>query len=229
MTIGFDLINDLNLSSEDDFNWENKATSLYCIVAGNISSDLYVISTVLNNLSKFYQGVFYTPGTLEFKDSVDYQERILDICKIAKKIKNVAVLHHHVVIINGIAILGSTGYHGDEDDYDFEKIHNKSKFEDLIYLRHSVERLQRHIDVKHILMVTGSVPNHKLFFGEDAGIYETLPDLDMVCSVDLEKKISHWMYGSYEKIVDTNINGINYLSNPFKGEPYWAKRTNIIV
>jgi hypothetical protein len=35
MKIGFDLISDLNLSPNDSFNWENKATSLYCIIAGN--------------------------------------------------------------------------------------------------------------------------------------------------------------------------------------------------
>ena len=35
--IGFDVISDLNLKRNDSFNWENKATSLYCILSGNIS------------------------------------------------------------------------------------------------------------------------------------------------------------------------------------------------
>jgi len=227
MSIGFDLINDLNLSPDDDFNWEDKATSLYCVVAGNISSDLYVIYKVLMHLSQLYQGVFYTPGKLEFKDIQNYDRRISDICRFAKKLKNVAVLYHHVVIIDGIAILGSTGYYGDEDNDNFEIVHGKSIYEDLIYLKSSLERLQKHIDVKNILVVTGSIPNNKLFFGEKLGTYESLPELDTICSYDLEKKITHWVYGSNEKIVDTNINGINYLSNPYKGNPYWAKRIEI--
>ena len=52
-TIGFDLISDLNLSPEDSFNWEGKATSLYCIIAGNISEDLRTIKQTLSHLSKF--------------------------------------------------------------------------------------------------------------------------------------------------------------------------------
>ena len=57
--IGFDVIGDLNLSINDSFNWENKATSLYCIVAGNISTNLRVVRQTLLHLGQFYQGVFY--------------------------------------------------------------------------------------------------------------------------------------------------------------------------
>ena len=43
MNIGFDVISDLNLDAEDHFTWEGKATSLYLIIAGNISNDMRVI------------------------------------------------------------------------------------------------------------------------------------------------------------------------------------------
>ena len=39
MILGFDIISDLNLSIDDTFTWEDKPTSLYCIVAGNVSND----------------------------------------------------------------------------------------------------------------------------------------------------------------------------------------------
>ena len=55
--IGFDVISDLNLSAEDSFNWEGKATSLYCIVAGNVSSDLRTVLQTLTHVGRFYQGV----------------------------------------------------------------------------------------------------------------------------------------------------------------------------
>lgn len=229
MIIGFDLISDLNLKVGDNFNWENKATSLYCVIAGNISTDLKVVSDVLNHLSRFYQGVFYTPGYLEFKDVDDYEKRIIDILRITKKIRNVALLHHHVAIIDGIAVLGCTGYYGDESNYDYESIHKKNRFEDLVYLKNSIERLQKHLDVKKILIITNSVPNHKLYFGELPDPSNILPELSMTLLVDLEKKITHWAYGSYGKIVDTTINDINYVSNPYTDQPYWAKRINIEI
>jgi len=229
MKIGFDLISDLNLSLDSQFDWGDKATSLYCIVAGNISSDIRIVGQVLNHLSKCYQGVFYTPGPLEFKDINDYDKRINEILRMVRKIKNVALLHHHVVIIDGIAILGCTGWYGDEDNYNYEEIHKKNRFEDLIYLKNSLERLQKHLDVKKILLVTSGVPNKELYFGEVPEIHKLLPELSMTLESDLETKVSHWVYGTYGKIVDTTINGINYVSNPYRAEPYWAKRVDVEI
>ena len=97
MTIGFDLISDLNLTSENGFSWENKATSLYCLIAGNISNDLSVVAKVISHLSNFYQGVFYTPGSLEYEGVEDYDSRTKEIIRICQRIRNVAVLHQHVV------------------------------------------------------------------------------------------------------------------------------------
>lgn len=230
MKIGFDLISDLNLSPDDSFNWENKATSLYCVIAGNISSDLRTVALVLSHLSRFYQGVFYTPGSLEFQGIDDYDKRIKEISRTCKKIRNVALLHHHVVIIDGVAILGCPGWYGGEKDDDFEQKHSISRFEDLIYLKSSIERLQKHLDVKKILLLTNGVPNEKLYFGEVPPEAKVLPELSMTLMADLESKVSHWAYGSYEKIVDTKIDSINYLCNPYyKRNPYWAKRIDIEV
>jgi hypothetical protein len=83
--IGFDLISDLNLSPEDSFNWEGKATSLYCIIAGNISEDLRTIKQTLLHLSKFYQGIFYTLGSLEYHHTIDVHKRTEEIHKICKQ------------------------------------------------------------------------------------------------------------------------------------------------
>ena len=85
MKIGFDLISDLYLTEKDNFNWDNKATSLYCVIAGNISSDSRVIISTLNHLARFYQGIFYVPGQLEFSDVENYPQRIQEITRICKK------------------------------------------------------------------------------------------------------------------------------------------------
>jgi hypothetical protein len=232
MKIGFDIISDLYLSPEESFNWENKATSLYCVIAGNISSDLRTIVQTLAHLSKFYQGIFYIPGQLEYEDTLDIQAKTIEIVKICSKIKNVAVLQNRIVIIDGVAILGCNGWYGNatSEDPDFENDLITEKYNDLIYLKNGIEKLQKHLDVKKIMIVTNSVPSKKFYFGEEphSAIDEVSPN--MVLAVDIESKITHWAFGTYKKIVDTTIDNINYVNNPYlKLNPYWAKRIDIEV
>ena len=230
MTIGFDVISDLNLSPEDSFNWEGKATSLYLIIAGNISGDLRTIHQTLLHLSKFYQGVFYTLGSLEYDGVDDIDKRTEDLYRLCRTIKNVAVLHHHVVIIDGIAIAGANGWYGNTipTDLDTEvKIENQRN-EDIVYLKSTVERLQRHLDVKKIVLVSNSVPGPELYFGEDPKSVHSQLNLNLILPVDTEKKITHWIYGTYGKVVDTVISNVNYINNSsFKRKPYWAKRIEV--
>lgn len=231
MEIGFDLISDLNLSPDESFNWENKATSLYCIVAGNISSDLRTIFQTLAHLSRFYQGVFYTVGPLEYNGVKDFSARSEEILMLCKKIPNVAVLYHHVVIIDGVAILGANGWSVDESfEFDIHDV-NHARLEDVAYLNKSVEKLQKHLDVKKIFIVTSGVPKKQLYFGEQPkSVDKQSLHLDYCLGSDTEMKVSHWAYGSYNKIVDTTIHDVNYINNSyFKRKPYWAKRINVII
>lgn len=230
MTIGFDVISDLNLSPEDSFNWEGKATSLYLIIAGNISGDLRTIHQTLLHLSKFYQGVFYTLGSLEYDGVDDIDKRTEDLYRLCRTIKNVAVLHHHVVIIDGIAIAGANGWYGNTlpTDLDTEVKIEGQRHEDIVYLKSTVERLQRHLDVKKIVLVSNSVPGPELYFGEDPKSVHSQLNLNLILPVDTEKKITHWIYGTYGKVVDTVISNVNYINNSsFKRKPYWAKRIEV--
>lgn len=230
MKVGFDLISDLNLTPEDTFNWEGKATSLYCIIAGNISSDPRIVILALNHLARFYQGIFYVPGELEFKDCDDYDKRIRELGRYCKKIRNIALLHHHVVIIDGVAVLGVNGWITDAFMYTNAERAGEQRMQDFLYLRNSIEKLQRHLDVKKILLVSSSVPSRQLYFGEMNKDIELLPELNMTLSMDSESKVSHWAYGTYKKIVDTTIDNVNYISNPYiRNNPYWAKRIDIEI
>lgn len=227
MKIGFDLISDLNLEPGDKLDWENKATSLYCLIAGNISHDLKTVVLTLSQLSRFYQGVFYIPGSLEYKDCPNIENRTIEIVKTCQKIKNVAVLYQHVVIIDGIAVLGVNGWYGNVEPnnlLDELKIQEK-RHEDIHYLKNSIDKLQRHLDVKKIIIVSNSVPNEKMYFGETPTyVHEQLP-LSLTLFADTENKISHWLFGTYGKIVDTVVGNINYVNNPkLNKNPYWAKR-----
>lgn len=229
MEIGFDLIGDLNLDPEDSFNWENKSTSLYCVIAGNISYDLRTVFQVLSHLSKFYQGIFYVPGLLEYRTAVSHEHRTKELVTLIKKLPKVAFLHHHVVIIDGIAILGANGWTADNpDDIDVELV--RSRLDDISYLERSVAKLQTHLDVKRILLVTACVPKRQLYFGKTPEHVEDHIYPEHCLTSDTEMKVTHWAFGSFETTVDTIYNGITYTNNPyFKKLPYWAKRINIEV
>lgn len=232
MEIGFDLISDLNLTPGDNFNWEGKATSLYCLIAGNISYDVRTIGLTLMHLSKYYQGIFYTLGSLEFQDALSISSRAFEIARMCKKIRNVALLQQQVVIIDGVAVLGCNGWYGNTQftDEETEEEIDTHRASDIVYLKHSIEKLQKHLDVTKIVVLTNSVPSPNLFFGEAPKGVEDQLELAITLQADSEAKISHWAYGTYDKVVDTTINGINYIANPhFNRNPYWAKRINVEV
>lgn len=230
MEIGFDVISDLNLTPDESFNWEGKVTSLYCIVAGNISSDLRTIWQTLLHLGRLYQGVFYVIGSLEYSQSSDIEATTKSILRIGTKIPNVAILHHHVVILDGLALVGVNGWSSDQVfDYQRDGLDNIShKLNDARYLKNSIAKLQKHLDVKKIVVVSNAVPKQSLYFGENPN--EEDITLDLCLSEDTEMKVSHWVFGSYKKIVDTTIDNINYINNPYNHvRPYWAKRLNVEI
>jgi len=230
MKIGFDVISDLYLTPEDKFDWEGKATSLYCIVAGNISNDLRTIRQTLLHLGRFYQGVFYCLGSVEYENTTNIELRTKEIQKICNTIKNVALLHHHVVIVDSIAILGANGWYGNTLPADpmTEIQLEVHRNEDIIYLSSSVERLQKHLDVKSIIMVSNSVPNTDLYFGQIPEHVKVQLPIDLCLESDTEKKITHWVYGTYDKVVDITNDNINYINNSYyRRNPYWAKRIEV--
>lgn len=230
MKIGFDIVSDLYLQPGDEFNWEGKATSLYCIIAGNISNDLRTIRQTLSHLGRFYQGVFYCLGSLEYEDCIDIDLRTNEIQKICNTIRNVALLHQHVVVVDSIAIIGVNGWYGNTLPTDplTEVKLEVHRNEDIIYLNSSLGRLQKHLDVKRIILVTNSVPNVDLYFGQIPDHVKTQLPIDICLESDTEKKVTHWVYGTYDKVVDVTNDNINYINNSYyKRQPYWAKRIDV--
>ena len=85
-----------------------------------------------------------------------------------------------------------------------------------------------HLDFKKIVIVSNSVPGIDLYFGEHPDTIDIQLNLNIALIADTEKKVSHWLYGTYKKVVDTNINDINYINNSsFSRNPYWSKRVEI--
>ena len=226
MQICFDIISDLHLTSDDKFIWEGKVTSLYCLVIGNISNDPKVIHRTLSYLSTLYQGIFYIDGSHEHPELINRTDRNDELQKICSTINNTVYLFSEIVIMNGIAIIGINGWYGNypvetlSDDLLIETYRR----EDLVYLRNLIRRLQLHGDVRDIIVISNSVPNKQLYFGESNGMIDDLCPTLCIES-DTEKKIKYWAFGTYDKKVDITINDINFISNPYnKDQPYWPSR-----
>ena len=229
--IGFDILGDLNLGPNDSFNWEYKQTSLYCILTGNISSNLRTIKQTLMHLGRFYQGVFYVPGMLEYETGDCIPDRLQEILEITKIIPNICMLHQHVAVIDGIAITGVNGWSNAGNNFTYENLlEGVARHEDTFYLRNSISKLQRHLDVKKIIVVTNAVPHADLYFKENPGYIEDQTPLRDVLDADTENKVSHWVFGTYDKPVDSFIDHIHYMNNPRPANaPYWPKRLNILI
>jgi hypothetical protein len=231
MEIGFDVISDLCLSPNDNFKWTNKATSLYCIVAGNISSDTRTIIQTLGHLAKYYQGVFYIPGRLEYEGFDDVEMRTEELAAICDHLDHVAILYHNVAMIDGVAIVGVNGWGNLTEEYsipNIQRLHERE--DDLLYLYKTIERLQVHLDVKKIFIASSAVPRKDLYFGQLPEYIDTMPTLSSCAQFDTEKKISNWVFGTYENVVDITIDTVNYVNNPyFKSRNYWATRVTIKI
>ena len=229
--IGFDIISDLNLNPNDSFNWENKATSLYCIVAGNISSNLRTVMQVLIHLSSKYQAVFFVPGKLEYEQCDSLLTRSKELLAITDGIPNVSILHNNVIVVDGVALLGSNGWGNIQNTLDSKNITmTAAKYEDFTYLVSCLSKLQKHLDVKKVVVITSAVPKEELYFGEiPENVVDQIP-LHNILESDTEKKVTHWIFGTYDKPVDTTIDNINYISNS-KNQygPYHAKRLTISI
>jgi hypothetical protein len=232
MPLGFDVISDLNLDPDETFDFSGKASSLYCLIPGNVSGDMRCVRQTLLHLAQFYQGVFYSPGNLEYSGVTNIDGRTKELAKICRTIKNVALLHNHVVVIDGVAVLGANCHYGDfkrGQTVDIADLKREVQlFEDISYLGGTIERLQLYQDVKKIVVLTNAVPGQALFFGQEPedAIAPLYPDICL--NNDTEHKITHWVYGSYETTTDTTIGDVRYVNNAYgKRKPYWPMRINV--
>ena len=153
MLAGFDIISDLNLTSLKTFIWEGKPTSLFCIIPGNISSNLDIVYDTLAHLSKLYRGVFFIDGGLEMGDPELKDQRVEHLSRMANKFKNVSYLNTNVIVVDGIAVIGCNGWFGNY--FPTSRIEGLRASlhcaTDRIYLQDTLAKLQLHLDIKKII------------------------------------------------------------------------------
>lgn len=229
MSLTFDVISDLRLTAEDQFDWSNKVTGLFCLVPGNISNDYGVIHRTLKHLSSIYRGVFYIDGELEHEGNYkEKSENVNILSEICSSLPNVAYLHSSVTVMNGVAVVGVNGWYKSHKNLNMLESGYISSYmyDDLGYLNNTIKKLQLHMEVKDIIVISSSIPDKQLYYGEDKIHFEEIGPTACVMS-DTEKKIKYWAYGTYE-MVNANLSGIQFISNPCNGKnPYYAKCINL--
>jgi len=240
MSTTIDLISDLHVDSwPEEFDWAGRATSAHAIVAGDVAQDRDLLIKCLTNLGKNYQAVFYIDGNTEHTDYLaDLGESYRDLVKRVNKIKNVVYLQENVAVVDGVAILGTNGWWGYDFDsginpeqcamWHMEQEHvnhdvvtgiRRMATTDANYMIHSVKRLQTHLDVKKIIMVSHTVPNPELIEHDidlDGSMKFNIMGnkfMQHALAVDTEKKIHTWCFGHYHGSVDQTRDGIRYVNN----------------
>ena len=244
MSLAFDLISDLHLETwTGEFDWTGQPTSPVCVVAGDISSDPRIVRNCLKHLSNCYAAVFYIDGNDEHRYRFhELGQSYQELARSVNRLNRVTYLQDNVVVIDGVAVIGTNGWWGYDLDESIDRDHCKQHMvdwyakiipdkeinpeelsdlsrRDVAYLVNSVQRLQTHNDVKKIVIVTHTVPGANLI-KHDIDLSGTTQFnhmgnrlMHLVHTNDTEKKISHWCFGHYHGSVDQTINGIRFVNN----------------
>lgn len=219
MKISFDVVSDLHLATDENFDWQGRASSLYCIVCGNITTDLKVLKSVLLNLASCYHCVFYIPGKLEFQEATSISDRLLELALMCKSTNNLVLMYNHVCVVDGVALVAAIGDYGEIGILD----ENYSSL-DYMYLQNSISRLQKHKDVRNIVCITSHVPTTELYCGIMPQTDNFILDFTSNIRYDTEKKIKYWIYGSGVDSSEQKIDDITFISNPGYTTPYYPIR-----
>jgi len=244
MSFAFDLISDLHLETwTGEFEWTGQPTSPVCVVAGDVSSDPRIVRNCLKHLSNCYAAVFYIDGNDEHRYRYhELGQSYQELARSVNRLNRVTYLQDNVVVIDGVAVIGTNGWWGYDLDENIDRDHCKQYMvdwyhkimpdkeinpeelsdlsrRDVAYLVNSVQRLQTHNDVKKIVIVTHTVPGANLI-KHDINLSGTTQFnhmgnrlMHLVHTNDTEKKISHWCFGHYHGSVDQTINGIRFVNN----------------
>lgn len=239
MHISFDLISDLHLESWPKSDWQGIATSPFCIVAGDVTQDYALLESTLEQLSEQYQAVLYIDGNEEHKRNWhSLGENFQDLAQITQSLEDVVYLQDNVVILNGVAVVGTNGWWTWDFDPAADTEQSQLWFQhqygcnavtaatvtqmahtDAMYLANSIARLQTHVDVRQIIVVTHTVPRAQLIEHDIDLVSSHKFNLagnslmQHVLAKDTERKVKTWCFGHYHGSVDTVIDGVRYVNN----------------
>lgn len=251
MSLAFDLISDLHLETwDEEFDWSGKATSMFCVVAGDVCRDRDLLKQTLKHLSKCYQAVFYIDGNDEHRWGLDdLSASYRSLFKDLRKIPNLVYLQDNVVVVDGVAIVATNGWFPYDFDLsiDPEQVQQWAMEEyhlghlaidqirdmantDTEYMIRSIQRLQKHNDVKKIVVVTHTVPD-PLLIEHDIELagkmrFNVMGNRYMMqaLAADTERKIHTWCFGHYHGSIDAVKSNVRFVNNcRGRGDTTWKQ------
>lgn len=241
MKLAFDIISDLHLDEWPDFDWTNQATSPFCIIAGDTARDRELLVQGLEHISQQYQQTFVIDGNEEHRWTYnDLGESYASLKAQIDNIPDVTYLHNNIIIMEGVALVGTCGWYtmnndprfsvetvkqGIEAHYGFGRDVSDNieqlAIDDARYLNGTVEKLQRYPDVKNIVIATHFLPyarfiEHNKQLSESYVLNASVNLYAPTCfQEDTERKISHWIYGHYHGTTKTDqIEYTKFITNP---------------
>jgi predicted phosphohydrolase len=187
--------------------------------------------------------VFYIDGNDEH--TYNYHrigESYQELARSINRLNRVTYLQDNVVVIDGVAILGTNGWWGYDLDENINRDDSKQHMtdwyakkmpghvidpevisdmsrRDVAYLVNSVQRLQTHNDVKKIVIVTHTVPGAHLICHDielsGTAQFNCMGNrlMHLVHTNDTERKINTWCFGHYHGTIDKTVNGIRFVNN----------------
>jgi hypothetical protein len=215
-----------------------------------------LVIDALEQLSEAYNVVLYIDGNVEHKDYYGHiSQSYRELQALIKPMSKVIFMQDNVVIINGVAFLGTNGWWGfdfdpalafDQSIYWFQDKENISQYDaleikayaehDATYMVNSIRKLQTQQDVKSIVIISHTVPAPWIISHDielvDTWRFNSMGNSLMLSALagDTENKIKAWCFGHYYKPVEITKNNISYVSNPRgKGDniTYYPKRITI--
>jgi predicted phosphodiesterase len=239
MQFSFDLISDLHVDNNKQFNWFGQATSPVCVIVGDVGRSRTHTVEVLQHICQCYQAVFYIDGNDEHRDQLEFLD--VSYAELTEQLSNIPkliYLQDNVVVIDGVAIVATNGWWSYDFDPNIDRALTKTWYahkegisdyaasyietfalNDAAYLVNSIRRLQTHQNVKNIVVATHTVPLPNLIDHDpelaDTAKFNVMGNryLQQALAADTEHKIHTWCFGHYHGAVDQIHNNIRYVNN----------------
>jgi len=243
----FDVVSDLHIDQWDlslenkypcgeikhfPFIWDDKPKSDILIIAGDVSDDLDLTITYLNEVSHFYKKILFVDGNHEH---VNKYPKLYSKTYISEKIKNEKIVYLPMddYIEDKTVFVGCCGWWDYDSMLDIEKFRKyfdgwiplnlSQSYEfaenvltaansEFLSLKQKIDLYTENEKIEKIVIVTHTLP-HKKFAQKSSTTYNT-----EFSKLFRSPKIKLWIFGHIHSQNDETIKGIRVLSNP-RGRP----------